>query len=193
MSDGPHRSLPMRPAWRQVAMRAEKRAWSAEDVGDSLCFAVSKDYKREVRAEFLTALNTIIGADRQYTMFAEHGTEQLAELRAVTANGSFEESIIDYMDIALRGGRSGEAAWQEALQTACQERVADCSRSVEEHYKRKASPKAAEQIRGRLEQGLRSQSFKSIAANLLERDGHSAVPRVVSKDRSLDAGPVLGK
>lgn len=193
MSDGPHRSLPMRPSWRRLAERADKRAWSAEDVGDAFCDAVRDDFKRDVTADFLIALNGIIGASRQYLMFAEHGADQLAELRAVTATSSFAESIVDYVEIALRRGRVGKEAWQEGLQRAFLERGSEGLRQVEEHYKRKASQKAAERVRDRLEEGLRSKNFQAISESLLKQHRTDVVTRSTTKDRSLDAGPVLGE
>lgn len=183
----------MRPAWRQVALRAEKRAWSAEDIGDAQGIAASKDFKREVHPEILTALNRIIGTSRQYPIFAEQVAEQFAKLRAITARGGFVESLIDYVDIALRNGRIGDIALKEAMQNTFQEHTSDCSRQIEEHAKRETNPKAAEQIRKRLEEGLRSKQFQSVVASLLDYDGSIAVPHKASKNRGLDAGPALGE
>lgn len=183
----------MRPTWRQLAMRAEKRAWSADEVGDAFCAAVRDDFKREVSGDFMMALNGVIGASRQYSMFAEQGAEQLAELRAITADGSFAESIVDYLDIALRGGRVGEAALQESLQKACKERGAEGLRQVEEHYKREASSKTIEHVRDRLEAGLQSSQFACVAEGLLTRELGDVSRRARHKEQGLDAGPVLGE
>ena len=37
MSDGPHRTLPMRHAWKQLAKRADKSANDSRDVADAIC------------------------------------------------------------------------------------------------------------------------------------------------------------
>jgi len=36
MSDGPHRTLPMRRGWKRLAKRADKSAFNAEDVKDAV-------------------------------------------------------------------------------------------------------------------------------------------------------------
>lgn len=36
MSDGPHRSLPLRHAWKELAKRADKKAFDCQDVIDAI-------------------------------------------------------------------------------------------------------------------------------------------------------------
>src|SRR6266850_1284782 len=43
MSDGPHRSLPMRPAWRRVAERGDKRAFTLEEISQALAPSLFRD------------------------------------------------------------------------------------------------------------------------------------------------------
>ena len=42
MSDGPHRSLPMRPWWRRLAERADRCAFGVEEVADALVPALEQ-------------------------------------------------------------------------------------------------------------------------------------------------------
>lgn len=187
MSDGPHKSLPMRPWWKEVAKRADMNAWSVEQVSDAVCAAVSGDYKREVTGEFMTALDEVIGASRQTSLFAEQGAEQLKALRALSAPGSFSESITDYAELALGNGLVGD----RVLQKAFGERGGECARQVEEHYKLKAGAAEATRVRGRLERGLRSSDFAALAKNLLGAGSNDTEKRANKKDGGLDAGPVL--
>src|ERR1700690_3372398 len=56
MSDGPHRSLPMRPWWKQVALRADKSAFSVPECADALAVALEREFAEELRPKFLQGL-----------------------------------------------------------------------------------------------------------------------------------------
>jgi hypothetical protein len=43
MSDGPHRSLPMRNHWRNLAERAAKAVFSPQEVSEALPYALHRD------------------------------------------------------------------------------------------------------------------------------------------------------
>ena len=51
MSDGPHRSLPMRKPWKDLAMRGDKAAYSASEVAEAATNALASDFKMEVSWE----------------------------------------------------------------------------------------------------------------------------------------------
>ena len=53
MSDGPHRSLPMRPQWKRLAERAHNQAFSVEEAGDAIVDAVSQDWTKEMPRGFI--------------------------------------------------------------------------------------------------------------------------------------------
>ena len=46
MSDGPHRSLPMRPDWRKFAEYANNKNFARDQVRDAVVAAVEKDFGR---------------------------------------------------------------------------------------------------------------------------------------------------
>ena len=46
MSDGPHKSLPLRPHWRTFAQRAAKAAYALDEVRDTLAYAIKRDVLR---------------------------------------------------------------------------------------------------------------------------------------------------
>lgn len=56
MSDGPHRSLPMRRAWKKVAERAANPACAPEEIGNALIPALAQDWNDDVPTtlDFLT-------------------------------------------------------------------------------------------------------------------------------------------
>src|SRR5665213_3350572 len=48
MSDGPHRSLPMHRAWREVSKRADQATYTASDVCEAMPDAIIGSWKNEV-------------------------------------------------------------------------------------------------------------------------------------------------
>ena len=68
MSDGPHRSLPMRPAWKKLAERADKAAFSAEEVRDALPAALAEDWRKEIPDSIVWKVREIL-SDSQIDFF----------------------------------------------------------------------------------------------------------------------------
>lgn len=77
MSDGPHRSLPMRPPWKRVAHWADKEAFSVEDVRASVEVATEQDC-REIRSEFLADIRRVA---EEPTLFPDDAAGRLAALQ----------------------------------------------------------------------------------------------------------------
>ena len=48
MSDGPHRSLPLRPGWKRTAERADTPAYEATEVTRAASRALEDDWRAEV-------------------------------------------------------------------------------------------------------------------------------------------------
>ena len=55
MSDGPHRSLPMRRGWKLVTERSGKRAYASEEISDAILVALEQDCRTEMPAPFIDA------------------------------------------------------------------------------------------------------------------------------------------
>lgn len=66
MSDGPHRSLPMKPGWKRVAERCDKGAFSAEEIGRAIVPALQRDCQEEMTPEFLARIRDMFQAPEQY-------------------------------------------------------------------------------------------------------------------------------
>ena len=80
MSDGPHRSLPMRPAWKKAAERADKPAYSAQAVREAISQAVESDWRAEVSDSCVRNLSEIFG-DRQLPLLKDSRAAQFAAIR----------------------------------------------------------------------------------------------------------------
>src|SRR5688500_5339246 len=56
MSDGPHRSLPMRRWWKQAAMRAERSAFDVDECAAAIEMALARELGEELRPSFVQGL-----------------------------------------------------------------------------------------------------------------------------------------
>src|SRR5258708_5420659 len=74
MSDGPHRSLPMRRHWKALAERAAKAAYAPDDVCESLPYAL----KKEILEGPVRKIREIMSGD---TLFPSMRIEQFNALR----------------------------------------------------------------------------------------------------------------
>ncbi len=59
MSDGPHRSLPMKPKWRNVAERAYNGAFRVDEISAAMMPALHGDCQDEMSPRFLGQLRNI--------------------------------------------------------------------------------------------------------------------------------------
>ena len=98
MSDGPHRSLPMRPQWKSVAERASKDAWSIADVSKAAVRALECDL-----AEIpVRPLRRILGSDGAASLFSANPDALAAELdraRAECRGSSIGNAAIEISGI----------------------------------------------------------------------------------------------
>ncbi len=80
MSDGPHRTLPMRPSWRKLAERADNESFTAAEVSEAVCPALASDWRAEVSDVTLRAVATCVGDSPQLGLFPSQ--TELLRLRA---------------------------------------------------------------------------------------------------------------
>src|SRR5215211_7168965 len=149
MSDGPHRTLPLRHAWKQLAKRADRWAYENQDVVDAICPALERDCAWELPKEFTRELHAAC-AEEEPSLFGP-GLPDLDELRRAGAGrGTLGNTIADFAAQALLDGRSGADAVRQALHDALLDRLVRNERQIEEHFHREASPRRGLDIRARL-------------------------------------------
>jgi hypothetical protein len=186
MSDGPHRSLPLRPGWRRVAERGDNCAYAPDDVSEALIPALEQDCRADLSPAFLEALHDL-HRDQESSLFKTDMTSQLEALRGIAGAG-FDARVLDY---AIRRSVNGETnldAAQKAVADALTDRAARGARQIEEHYCRKSTVPRAVKVRARIEQGIANArpGIEGLSRRLLKIDPGSAA-RVV-KRRELDDG-----
>ncbi len=189
MSDGPYKSLPMKPRWRHAAKCAYKEAFSHDEIVESVTRASHADWRAEVRQALVTSVITVVAPLGQQALFADQILSDLAALRRGCASpleASFVRSAID----AVAGGRTGGDAVQFAAGEALSDRLLCNYRQVEEHVRRDDSIRNAEFVRNRFEAAHMKVDLTGLAQAAL-RMGEPLTRRTRAQFTDLDAGVPL--
>ena len=87
MSDGPHKSLPMPPAWKRVAERADNAAFESDEIRKALIPALEHDCRTEMSPALLDDVRSLIeGQDA--SLFKSDVRPQLEALRTMLLRGA---------------------------------------------------------------------------------------------------------
>lgn len=187
MSDGPHKSLPMRPGWKKFAERAAKAAFEPDQVADAAAPALEGDWNEEV-APHIAAVRNLLGDKKQGSLpFGDQNTAELEALRRINPGNTLWRAVIDGVADAVVNGLAGTDALVSGVTSALLDRGARGIRQVEEHYLRRTDESRAVRVRTRMEQGISSTPIAGLARRLCGLDPvHAAVqPR---KLEGLDDG-----
>jgi hypothetical protein len=187
MSDGPHRSLPLRHPWKQLAKRADKHAYDSQDVVDAICPALEQDCALELTKDFMNKLRTVCGIGQ---LFGEHSDADIEALKRLAAGrGSLGSVVADFAAEAIAAGRRGDQAIRYALDQALQDRMVRNARSMEEHYLRESSVRRATGVRSRLENAILKAPISALANKLAAAPASStATP---PKHQGVDDGVMM--
>ncbi|MGX9181966.1 hypothetical protein [Mesorhizobium sp. BHbdii] len=193
VSDGPHKSLPLRPKYRRVAEWAYKPAFSISEVCEATESALVQDANMEVRGVIRQLIDIVDGGD----LFSRQPDElqrQLQELRADPAVHPLAANAIECTQMAVQQGLQGRDAVQDGIVTALSERLHANARTTEEHYLVERGPGASRTIRNRMgEVSARMNengSFARIARSLFG-DSTVAITRTPAARNGLDDGVSL--
>ena len=188
MSDGPHRSLNMRPGWKKAAEYADKGAFAREDVRNASAEALTKDWRVDVPENLARSVSEIFGG--QNSLFRDQKASDLESLRRLHAGHSMAHVLIDCAVQVANRGQSGPDAAVEATANALAVWGARHARQIEEHYCRESTQHRAGKVRERLEGGISSVQHSALARLLLSLDG-AAAPQKPQKKTGLDDGVSL--
>lgn len=187
MSDGPHRSLPMRRHWKDLAERAAKAAYSADQVCEGLPYALKKDFREAP----LEVVRDILGGGKQGSLFQNERIEQLEAVRQTCRGSAAGNILLDCAVVAVGAGLIGDAAFQSTLENACEEQARSGLRSIEEHYQREASAGSAQYVRNRLDAARHQCDFRAIASDFMSPAKPPRDALRLSRHTGLDEGPAL--
>lgn len=190
MSDGPHRSLPMRSRWKAFAKTADKPAFDTATVADKAMKALTQDWREEVGADVLSGLRKVLAATDQIDMFGKDKSAQFDGLREIAAGQPLARTLIECAAKAATRGLNGDAAFEDAALRALSMRLSRGLRQTEEHYLRRSSMSRAVNMRERGEAAARHLDVRSLARRLTKLDSGGAKPRARKMD-GLDDGVSL--
>ena len=186
MSDGPHRSLPMRRRWQLVVERADKRSYTVAEITDALVPALAQDCRTEMSPEFLAGLRRV--ADEP-SLFPDAAAARLESLRPLAGSG-IARSVLDNVGPLAAADLEGWSLICESVKAAVHDRANKRVRQVEEHYLRKESAPRANNVRSRIESGVAGADLDALVARILSADP-AAAPRPPAKQTGLDDGVML--
>ncbi|MBS9718512.1 hypothetical protein ACFFUT_09215 [Pseudohalocynthiibacter aestuariivivens] len=187
MSDGPHRSLPMRNYWKRLAERADKAAYSVYEVSEALPVALRQEF-REAPVE---QLKKALGADDQGALFSLQNPQELDALRTECPGSAAGNALIDCAKEAVASGLTGEEACERAVESALDECSRSAFRGIEEHYYREAPDHRAQFVRSRMDEARRQCDLNALAKTMLNTPPKGNLGRNLSKHDGLDEGPEL--
>ncbi len=189
MSDGPHRSLNMRRGWKQLAERADKKAFAPQEICDAIPMALEQDWRAEVPRRLLRQVRATL-EDDQSSFFEDQRPKTLEVLRGNTAGSSLATMFLDCAIQEAAGGKAGDQVTRDAVRGALMDRTARGIRQVEEHYYRESTQNRAMNVRERLESGVAQTNIPAIVDRVTGTD-KSASPRMPVKQTGLDDGVQL--
>lgn len=184
MSDGPHRSLPMRQGWKRVAERADNVNFEAEDVTKRIIPALEQDCTAEMTSEFVDDISRIC-RQLEGSLFRADLTAEVQALRPKAGCG-IGQVFLDNLERLSNRDTANAAILVDAMKAALDSKGAACARSVEEHYYRKSTEPRARNVRARLEQAVGDAPTHDLARRILKLDeGRAERPTL---KRGLDEG-----
>lgn len=166
MSDGPYRSLPMSPKWKQAAKRAFLPSFSTSEISEALQQAAERDCSAELSAGLVRRVAALIIGPDEPGLFRDLPTADLNALHR-ECSSTMEHGLVNNAIDALQEGLSGHAALQRAAEASVSDRILAGSRQIEEHMHREVSDHRARATRSRLEDAYGGLDVSGVARMLL--------------------------
>lgn len=190
MSDGPHRSLPLRKPWKELAKRGDQSVYSDEQVAEAAADALASDFRSEVKWQLLDALKSIFTGRNNSLGIQEIALQELEEAKTLAAASVFGMSAINWSITLINEGRFGLDAFFDAIGLAAKQRGDANIRQVQEHYVRDSNPRRAANVGKRLQSAFSGFSERKLGSMLTALE--SAGARRSRKKIDLDEGVRLG-
>jgi len=188
MSDGPHRSLPMRRAWKKVAEQADNKNYKIPKLADMLSHALVEDFRKEVPVDVVRLVKEqFLG--RGNDLFPDQKGHDLANIQRLVNGYPMAGTLLDCATQELRAGNLGPQGLADTVKVTLYERSLAARRDVEEHYRRhpESSQARAAKVRDRMTIALQNAPFEVAAQYALRNE---AFPRQKgSQHGGLDEGP----
>jgi hypothetical protein len=189
MSDGPHRSLPMRRPWKELAKRGDQSTYDPAQVAEAATNALASDFKNEVSWSLISALKSIFAGKDNSLLLPEIALHQLHELTGLAAGSVFGRNAVAWSIQLVNEGRLEANAVFEAIGLAAKARGLANTRAIQEHVLRETNQHRAEGVAARLNSAINGLSESGLGSLLMDRQ--HAGDRQLKKNTSLDEGVPL--
>jgi len=185
MSDGPWKSLPLRPHWKRVARQAENGAFSLEDLSRALATAVRKEAEKLP----LGAVRRAVLSSDQGVLFEADLLREFEGLRREHPGSKIVQTFFACLRDHAADGPVRREMVESAVADTLYECIGDHSRAIVEHYYRKR-PSSTVPVDRRLSDACRLSDFQALASQIAAPcDASSSSPP--EKQSGLDDGPPL--
>ena len=185
MSDGPHKSLRMPPAWRRVAERADNGAFECEEISNALIPALERDCRTEMTPELLGGVRSVV-REQDASLFKTDIRPQLEALRSDAGCGIGNSLLSNLIQLSPEGAADFNLL-ARAMAVALEDRAERGSRQVEEHFQRKTTATRAENTRARMAQAISGAPIEALARQILKIESSSKA-RSTIRQQGLDDG-----
>jgi hypothetical protein len=189
MSDGPHRSLPMPRAWRELARKGDAKLYLQEEVRDAALYALSKDFQSEVSGALLRALRNIFDGVGNSLLSPEIAKFALDHAQHLAAGSVFGSAVVRWCEEYVEGGAFGRDNFYSAVGNAIRERGYAGQRQVQEHYLRESGPRRADGVASKIGHAIDSLSSRELGRSFTGEAG--SLPSVPRKGGGIDQGVSL--
>jgi hypothetical protein len=189
MSDGPHRSLPLRKAWKELAKRGDQGIYDAEQVAEAAAGALASDFRNEIKWSLVDALKSIFTGRDNSLGLPEIALQELDEVKSLAAGSVFGTNAVAWSIELINEGKFGLDAFHEAIGLAAKVRGFANVRQVEEHYLRESNQRRADHVSARLSSAISNFSEGRLGAMLVSPKSDGV--RRTKKKTHLDEGVPL--
>jgi hypothetical protein len=185
MSDGPYKSLPMQPHWRNFANQAAKPAFGRGDLCCSMSTALSRDLRGglvvSLRETLTAASGSLFGTDKRELSL------RVEALRFQCAGSVAGTALVDNTLIGIARGVPQAELLTYAVRAAAQDRAESSMRGIEEHTLRAQIGIGRDFIHDRLSQAYGGCDWDQVTQMVL---GPAAASRS-TRQRGVDQGPSI--
>lgn len=188
MSDGPHRCVNMRKAWKNAAQAAASDAFSDDEVQERVLRAVRNDWTKEVPAAFMIELRRVFGAEEQGSLLPPTMSAAV-ELVGLVPGSAFVAALAECAEDAAARGLCGEAAIADITTAALEDRAERSLRHIQEIYQRESTLDHARHVMGRVS-GPLNRAVAQLASEFGDR-GRPARPAPIVRATGIEEGPRL--
>jgi hypothetical protein len=190
MSDGPHKSLNMRRAWKRLAKVLDNPNSSDDGIRECLEDAHAKDWRKENVEPTLKQIVRILDDD-QASMFKEITLEKLDELRTKAGGSPMAMLLIDCVSDEVSKESVSTDTVRKGLESTLMERNARHAREMEEHYRRQSTDWRARRLTNRFSEFATEENFSGYARRLRGEEVSASTHHAPSKRTGIDDGVSL--